>query len=122
MEPKMDEKPKKRPWFQFHLSTAVVLMFVASGLLWLNLRDPVLTSKNAYGGFFMWDRGWPLAYGRVRSDDYFVTEYLDALFFPGLFADSIVGLGVLLAVAVACEWPIRRREAKAPVKENAQGP
>ncbi|MCY3017909.1 MAG: hypothetical protein NTW87_02605 [Planctomycetota bacterium] len=34
----MDEKPKKRPWFQFHLSTAVVLMFVVGGLVWLNTR------------------------------------------------------------------------------------
>jgi len=25
----MSEAPKKRPWLQFHLSTAVVLMFVA---------------------------------------------------------------------------------------------
>ncbi|MCY3022420.1 MAG: hypothetical protein NTW87_25855, partial [Planctomycetota bacterium] len=27
-----------RSWFQFHLSTAVVLMFVAGGLLWANTR------------------------------------------------------------------------------------
>jgi len=115
---------KKRPWFQFHLSTAIVLMFVAAGLLWLNLRDPVLTSKNCYGdGWYIWDRGWPLPHSRVGTTEFPMTEeYLDALFFPGMLADSIVGLSVLVAVAVACEWPIRRREAKAPVKKNAQGP
>jgi hypothetical protein len=32
----MSDAPKKRTWLQFHLSTAVVLMFVAGGLLWLN--------------------------------------------------------------------------------------
>jgi hypothetical protein len=29
----------KRPWFQYHLSTAIILMFVAGGLLWLNLTE-----------------------------------------------------------------------------------
>jgi len=31
-------EPKRR-WFQIHLSTAVVLMFVAGGMLWSNLRE-----------------------------------------------------------------------------------
>jgi len=33
----MSEQPKKRPWFEFHLSTLIVLMFVAGGLLGANL-------------------------------------------------------------------------------------
>lgn len=41
----MDEKPRKRPWFQFHLSTAVVLMFVAAGLLWLNMPETAAPEK-----------------------------------------------------------------------------
>src|SRR5262245_3611696 len=28
----------KRRWFQFHLSTAIILMFVAGGLMWANFR------------------------------------------------------------------------------------
>lgn len=43
----MSEQPKKRPWFQFHLSTAVALMFVAAGLLWLNMNSQV--------AFMHWD-------------------------------------------------------------------
>lgn len=30
---------RKRPWFQLHLSTAVVLMFVAGALIWANTRQ-----------------------------------------------------------------------------------
>lgn len=33
----MSEQPKKRGLFQLHLSTCVVLMLVAGGLLWANL-------------------------------------------------------------------------------------
>jgi len=58
---------KKRPWFQYHLSTAILLMFVAGGLLWVNLRVP-----NSYapgeGGLGMYDillvrqYGWPCTF------------------------------------------------------------
>ncbi|MCY3018477.1 MAG: hypothetical protein NTW87_05535 [Planctomycetota bacterium] len=51
----MTDAPKKRPWLQFHLSTAVVLMFVAGGLLWANTvpRDAHMTS------WAVTYRGWP---------------------------------------------------------------
>ncbi|MCY3018537.1 MAG: hypothetical protein NTW87_05840 [Planctomycetota bacterium] len=44
--------PRKRPFFQFHLSTAVVLMFVAGVLLWANLQTPLKS-------FVMLGRGSP---------------------------------------------------------------
>ncbi|MCY3018452.1 MAG: hypothetical protein NTW87_05400 [Planctomycetota bacterium] len=38
----MTDAPKKRAWLQFHLSTAVVLMFVAGGIMALNcVRAPL---------------------------------------------------------------------------------
>ena len=30
--------PNQRQWLQVHLSTAVVLMFAAGGLIWANVR------------------------------------------------------------------------------------
>jgi len=33
------DKPKKRPWFQFSLMTAIVVMLAASGLLGLNFHE-----------------------------------------------------------------------------------
>lgn len=36
-----DSPPKPRPWFQFHLSTCVVLMVVAGVLVWANTRSIV---------------------------------------------------------------------------------
>jgi uncharacterized membrane protein len=47
----MTDAPKKRPWFQFHLSTAVVLMVMAGGLLGANLlrdttREPEETLRS----------------------------------------------------------------------------
>ena len=61
-------KPKRRAWFQFHLSTAIVLMFVAAGLLWLNMRarleleshDEVTAAGRPSISFKAYARvGWP---------------------------------------------------------------
>jgi hypothetical protein len=70
MEVRMDEKPKKRPWFQFHLSTAVVLMFVAGGLLWANMQPPYVSvlGGDAWETKFQWS-GWPIA-SEGEYDDY----------------------------------------------------
>ena len=48
----MSEKPKRR-WFRFHLLTAVLMMLVAGGVLWLNVRVFRLNSAEVA-------RGWPL--------------------------------------------------------------
>jgi len=37
----MSDAPKKRPLFQIHLSTAIVLMFVAGGLVWWHISHPL---------------------------------------------------------------------------------
>ena len=43
----------RRPRFQFHLSTAIVLMFVAGGILWANMRDSRYTVSVDSGEIFM---------------------------------------------------------------------
>jgi hypothetical protein len=50
-----------RLWLQLHLSTCVVLMFVAGGLMWANLQ-PRETTNRLWPGT---EYGWPLV---ARSD------------------------------------------------------
>src|SRR5260370_4786342 len=52
----MSVQPVKRAAFQLHLSTAVILMLVTGGLMWLNLTprtqhftSPFLGNRTAYG-------------------------------------------------------------------------
>ena len=63
----MSDVPKKRPWFQYHLSTAVVLTFVASGLLWADLQQQVqaevfVSGPASYQVIRTRSFGWPFRF------------------------------------------------------------
>ena len=107
----MTETPKKRPWFQYHLSTAVILMFVAGGLLWMNMtpyQNYLYRNDTIYG--------WPLAC-YVQTRDY--LDYIGlatfcfhdvGLLYINLLINIMVNLGIIVAIAIMCEYPIRRKE------------
>jgi hypothetical protein len=124
----MSEQPKKRPWLQFSLATAIVMMFVASGLLWLNLR-PLLTYPR--GSVTSWEDfpvqqlallnwqanqhlGWPTtAYDWILQRPFVnVDIYAPQLHPLGLTCDIASAVLILLLVAFLCEWLIRRRERR----------
>ncbi|MCY3018205.1 MAG: hypothetical protein NTW87_04125 [Planctomycetota bacterium] len=59
----MSEQPKKRPWFQFHLSTAVTVMFVAAAFLGTNMcghNTDILLQEHRMGDIYhRYAFGWP---------------------------------------------------------------
>jgi len=109
-------EPKRKP-FQIHLSTAIVLMFVAGGLIWRNVEWRVIEfdypvadngsivkipNREGYG----WPMGvlsQPAGYlgDRTKTFDYF-----------GLIADLLTACSVQIAVWSLCEWLIRRDARK----------
>jgi hypothetical protein len=99
----MSDAPKKRPWFQFHLSTAVVMVFVAAGLLWLNTTSRC-PDKKTYAAY-----GWPLGaydrYGLLNMDGRY--EKAEGWIISGLVVNVLVGLTAILVVGIVCEWQIR---------------
>ena len=116
--PQPEQPARKRPWFQFHLSTAIVLMFVAGGILWANLQERIVYEFYADLIFCeVHGRGLPLCFQRLTSQ----TEGSDEVThlygtmswrYDGLAVDLVLALVVLLAVGSICEWLIRRRERK----------
>jgi hypothetical protein len=108
----------KRPLWQIHLSTAVVLMIVAAALLYLNIRA-VSSQRIAapirivmVGGKPMPDTliqyGWPIhcvTSGHYDNDSpsYLIVES------HRLLISVAVNIGILVAAAYACEYLIRRR-------------
>lgn len=114
----MDEKPKKRPWFQFHLSTAVVLMFVAAGLMWLNITvfEGVLKTREPGKS-----RGWPFGcWGEYTWSAYHWDELVQG---PEhrvevhcwlVLCNLVVALLILCVVGFVCEQYIRRKSPQAP--------
>jgi hypothetical protein len=126
MELNMSSQPRKRLRFQIHLSTAVVLMFLAGGLLWANSRpwlNPTyiedtyrvcvtpfnITSNDGTfptPKYLVYETrtrnllgkqyGWPMPAVNGKIDNYW------KLF--NIAANFGVALGILLLAAILCEW------------------
>jgi hypothetical protein len=94
----MADQPRKRPWLQYHLSTALIVALTAGLLLGINIQCRQIADAEA-----LQDHWYTLARqpghwtSDCRSRDAGFVDYLPYL--------SVM---VLAAVAVACEWLIRR--------------
>ena len=126
-------RKKYRPVLRIHLSTAVVLMFVAGGLVAINLRvsnsqhlidvqrradeaDRQAIKEGDYNhypftieqvGTFA-EHGWPCS--AFFSEGVMArNEYWSVL---GTLADGVSALVILILIGAASEWLIRRREGR----------
>jgi len=136
----------KRSWFQIHLSTAIVLMFVAGVLVWANSRNELKESYfltvtdwgNGRDIKFNKPRtqfiGWPLEVRTLQYDFIYagqLPENLDPRIsnlpikelpdppvvkphrakwdMRSVLVNLVTALAILTAVAVGCEWRVRRR-------------
>jgi hypothetical protein len=125
-----DPTPNRRRWFQLHLSTCVVLMFVAGGLVWANVRicvrervsvvrlgqprgasRPSGESPEVAIPYQEFRRGWPSVFA-TRHIGVFPDEYewpVDS--WPGLLFNIAIGFALLSTIAFFLEYLIRRRAA-----------
>lgn len=131
----MPQPPKKRPWFQLHLSTCVVLMVVAGVLVWANTldryhgqavtwglldNDDVLAQPEYYG--------WPKT-AVVRNIFFKLTASKEVVnlpqmssthfLYPGGLINALVVLGILSGTCFVFESTLRRRERKRAAQEPA---
>jgi hypothetical protein len=112
--PPAEPTPNRRPWFQLHLSTCVVLMFVAGALVWANARS-CLTVEYGYdwsGGttaFRVYRIGWPVTLEQ-QYDQQLGAFLLEPRSYIVPAIDIGVALMVLFGSVLLCEWLARRRE------------
>ena len=112
----MSEKPKRRVW-QVHLSTAIALMFMAGGVLWINsipdigrnppgmLKTPIEVGSHSTYIYYGWPY-WCIVKEQESRNFYWTWD--------GAVPNAIVVLAVFVAVAGCFEWLIRRREGRKP--------
>jgi hypothetical protein len=128
----MNDPLKKRPWFQFSLLTAFVMMLAASGLVELNLIDrdtgeaAILLRNCIYNGpcdtvrdprcpFHVY--GWPFT--AFSSGSLIVYS---AFGFNGiqLAADIVIGLAIIFASGCVAGCLVRRQYRKRPLKQEGR--
>jgi hypothetical protein len=105
----MNDPAKKRPWFQFSLLTAIVVMLAASGLLGANLRPRIENIFTSSHWIVTSEKyGWPLSF-----------RYRGFWSWRGIVADTAVAAIIIMAAGFLCESLVRRpdclrkrREAK----------
>ena len=110
----MNREPTKRPWFQIHLSTAIVLMFVAGIIIWRNVENHRMVSWKEWG--------WPepvyyspgpehTSAGGIYEGPFPQEEYIlwNTINWTGLVINVLTALFLILGTAIASEFCVRRR-------------
>jgi hypothetical protein len=110
-EPDTPAQPvRKRSWFRFHLSTAIIVMFTAGLLLWANFTADIAWPMSDWG-VDVYLYGWP------KKVEYLVTQKTAGLRGEEARAnamyDACVALGILAAAGVASEFVTRMKRAPA---------
>ena len=109
---------KLRRLFQFHLSTACLLTFVAAGFLWANCREHKYVRLPGQMSIWTTEYGFPINFYAVG-----ITRFInDSPGVPPLepepyrnfhiwyaIFDLTVLLLLLFATSLICEWAIRRK-------------
>ena len=108
----------KRRLIRIHLSTAIILMFVASGLLWANLRPTTEYPGHSLVKFF--GPGWPRPIfetwvdlgqeGTIPPNSWWNGDWNSLLI--ALLVNGLTGLFIFLIVAATVEALIRRRASE----------
>jgi hypothetical protein len=123
---RMTASKGQRNWFQIHLSTAVVLMIAAGGIIWAHMTEQLGPDfmeasdgeKFYTDGHFGWpfmahfsDHHRPLIIGRYGPGDEGFINY-SKTYYSMAALDLAVALLILFALWVVCEWWIRPRAAR----------
>lgn len=81
----MSEGPKRRPWFQIHLLTGVVMMFVGAGMVFQMVKilstQPGFKSGRWWGDLDAEKIGFLVGYGLI---------ILAVAFFSGVACESLI--------------------------------
>jgi hypothetical protein len=113
------EKPKRKFW-QFHLTTAFLIMMTASGFVWINcVREDDAWD---YGDerYLYWHYGWPTEIFCVQNDWDFSRKkdggkvVSTHIYLSGIVKNVTVLILALGILAFISEYLIRRREGRKP--------
>jgi hypothetical protein len=98
----------KLPRPQLHLTTCIILMFVAGGLVCANMVQKAHVEL-PYHGLTYFDYGWPMIVYRLNQEADRVPP-IATWHFSAIGMNTLAALAILTVVALVCEWLVRRRK------------
>ncbi len=105
---------KKRGWFQFHLSTAIVVVLMAGGLMGANLLpQSVLEYQGCLsdgGAYDILGFGWPAYYLYTFGEEKTSTLRVEHWSYLALAIDLAILLILLAGTCFVWEWQVARRK------------
>ena len=113
----MSEVPK-RPFWQFHLSTAMVLVFLCAGISGVNFQERALISSTIQYPDIITGYGWPFVAIEIinisNSGSPLRPIHVSSKrwIFTGIILDCMACISVLVSFGIILEWVIRRREGR----------
>ena len=110
-EPAQIEPAKaRRKFWQFHLSTAVILSLTSGGMLLANLPMR-LSPVNPGSNVVVYERGWPLNIETGGDAGRGVLSH-ERWILDGILTNVVFAVGMFIVIAIGSEMLIRRREAR----------
>lgn len=107
-----------RKFWQFHLATAILMMFVAGGFVWANTLErgpqvftfPWEHSAQTWGWPFqvVEQYNWPID-GPPEVVEEMTKTHCSVI---GLILNILIGIAITLGAGIVCEWFTRQREAQ----------
>ena len=114
----MNDAPKKRPWFQFSLMTAIMMMLTAGGLLGLNLlpSPPKVLQVDSCAHTVY---GWPFCCVEVVVPPPILHWHKTTSWASGWLAiDVLINSSIILFATLVCESLVRRQDRKRQAKQE----
>lgn len=108
----MNTKPQRL--FQFHLTTALLLTFIAAGFLWANLRHypvKVAIGRGVYDWVYVDSLGWPFCFRQCDEHSIAILPTTTAWYAAPLIGNVAIALAGMAAAGLLFEFLIRRRYA-----------
>ena len=119
-----ERETPRRKRFQFHLSTAIVVMTVIGALSYVSMaaiqNSPSILANDEFRYRSYYEVGWPIPSHTAQWDGNGI--HVIDLWLPAMLGNLAVNGGLVILAAIASEWLIRRKATPSGARTSGAAP